>query len=139
MRSARWGKGSVECGNPIAATKCAWKAGSIAVSIFSIRAVVASTSTRASADSSAISEPRPAALPTASTWSRSQSGISPSTMAYAGSMWLPNAPVSRISSTASTPRWSISSRQPAWSAALASWIARTSAWVTSMTGSSHNR
>ena len=54
---------------------------------------------RASADSNAISEPAPAALPTASTWSRSQSGISPSTMAYAGSMWLPNAPVSRISST----------------------------------------
>ena len=39
---------------------------------------------RAAADSSAISAPVPAALPAERTWSRSQSGISPRTIAWAG-------------------------------------------------------
>ena len=36
-----------------------------------------------------------------STWSGSQSGMRPSTIAWTGSMWLPNAPASRIRSTRS--------------------------------------
>ena len=57
--------------------------------------------------------PVPAALPAEATLARSQSGISPSTMAYLTSIWLPKAPASVIRSTRSTPRWSISSRAPA--------------------------
>ena len=45
------------------------------------------------------SAPVPAALPAERTWARSQSGISPRTIAWIGSMWLPKAPASRISST----------------------------------------
>ena len=63
-------------------------------------------------DSSAMRAPVPAALPIDRTCARSQSGMSPRTIAWRTSMWLPKAPASRISSTASTPRWSISSRAP---------------------------
>ena len=62
---------------------------------------------------SAISAPVPEALPTAFTSARSQSGISPSTIAYFGSMKEPNAPAKRIVSTWSTPCFSISSLTPA--------------------------
>ena len=88
----------------------------------------------AAADSSAIRAPVPAALPAALTRSSVASGISPRTIAWNGSIWLPNAPASRTSSTVSIPAWSISSRTPAYSAALASWIARTSFWVTAIRG-----
>ena len=57
--------------------------------------------------------PVPAALPADVTCSGSQSGTSPSTIAWTGSMCAPNAPASRIRSTDSMPRSSISSRQPA--------------------------
>ena len=127
-RACRWGNAS-------ASTKCSWKRGSTAVSIFSTRRVTSSISRRAAADSSAIIAPVPAELPAALTRSRSQSGISPRTIAWSGSIWLPNAPASRTSSTASMPAWSMSRRTPAYSAALASWIARTSFWVTRMRGS----
>ena len=89
---------------------------------------------RARADSRAMSAPVPAALPAARTWARSQSGMSPRTIAWSGSIWLPNAPARRISSTASIPSWSISSRTPAYRAALASWMARTSFWVMAIRG-----
>ena len=114
---------------PIARTKCAWNAGSIAVSILTIRRATSAASCRAAPDSSARTAPAPAALPTLRAIAGSQSGMSPSTIAYAGSMWLPNAPASRTVSKRSSSAWSISSRTPALSAALASWIARTSACV----------
>ena len=60
-----------------------------------------------------MSAPVPAALPADRTLARSQSGMSPRIIAWVGSIWLPNAPARRISSTASTPAWSISSRTPA--------------------------
>jgi len=47
--------------------------------------------------------PVPAALPADSTLLKSQSGIMPSTIAYFGSMRLPNAPARRIRSTALMP------------------------------------
>jgi hypothetical protein len=50
------------CGKAIASTKCSWKRGSTAVSIFST-ADDALDLARAAADSSAISAPVPAALP----------------------------------------------------------------------------
>ena len=76
-----------------------------------------------------MSAPVPAALPIDFTLARSQSGMSPRIIAWRTSMWLPNAPARRISSTASTPRWSMSRRAPAYRAAFASWMARTSFWV----------
>ena len=84
---------------------------------------------RAEASSSAMRAPAPAAFPTEATCPRSQSGIMPSTIACFVSMWLPNAPASPMRSTFATPRWSIRSATPAYSAALASWIARTSVCV----------
>ena len=60
-----------------------------------------------------MSAPVPAALPAERTWSRSQSGMSPRTIAWTVSIWLPKAPARRISSTASISSWSISSRTPA--------------------------
>ena len=81
---------------------------------------------RAVASSSAILAPAPAALPTEATLPRSQSGIMPSTIACFVSMWLPKAPASPMRSTRSMPRLSIRSATPAYSAAFASWIARTS-------------
>ena len=81
-----------------------------------------------------MSAPVPAALPADRTWARSQSGTSPRIIAWSGSIWLPNAPARRISSTASISSWSISSRTPAYSAALASWIARTSFWLMAIRG-----
>ena len=59
-----------------------------------------SISVRAAADSRAMSAPVPAAFPAERTWSRSQSGMSPRTIAWVVSIWLPKAPASRISSTA---------------------------------------
>ena len=73
--------------------------------------------------------PCPAAFPAAPTRSSGASGTSPRTSAWSGSIWLPNAPASLTRSTVSTPRWSIRSLAPAYSAAFASWIARTSFWV----------
>src|SRR6185503_7150754 len=121
-------------GMAMASTKCCWKRGSTAVSIFSTVLTTRSISWRASADRSAISAPVPAAFPAAPTWSTRASGTSPSTRAWSGSIWLPNAPASFTRSTASTPRWSIRSLAPAYSAAFASWIARTSFWVISRRG-----
>ena len=48
-----------------------------------------------------MSAPVPAALPADRTWARSQSGMSPRIIAWSGSIWLPNAPARRISSTSS--------------------------------------
>ena len=62
---------------------------------------------------SAMRAPVPAALPTAETFFRSQSGMSPSTIAYLGSMKVPNAPAKRIWSTRSRPCLSIKSLMPA--------------------------
>jgi len=76
--------------------------------------------------------PVPAAFPADETSARSHSGISPSTIAYLTSMCAPKAPASRIRSTFSTPKCSISNTAPACKAAFASWIARTSFWVTRM-------
>ena len=92
-------KARVLCGMAIASTKCAWKRGSSAVSIFSTRRTIASMVARERASSSAIRAPVPAALPAEATCESSQSGIMPSTIAYLTSMWLPNAPASRIRST----------------------------------------
>ena len=133
---SRLGLAAVRCGIAIASTKCSWKRGSTAVSIFSTRRTTASISRRAAPDSRAISAPVPAALPAALTRDRSQSGTRPRTIAWSGSIWLPNAPASRTSSTVSISRWSMSSRTPAYSAAFASWIARTSFWVTRIRGPS---
>ena len=47
---------------------------------------------RGAADSRAISAPVPAALPAALTWARPASGMSPRTIAWKASIWLPNAP-----------------------------------------------
>ena len=58
--------------------------------------------------------------------SSGQSGTSPSTIACSGSMWAPNAPARRMSATSGMPACSTSRSMPARSAALASWIARTS-------------
>ena len=81
-----------------------------------------------------MSAPVPAALPAERTWARSQSGTRPRTIAWIGSIWLPKAPARRTSSSASISSLSMSSRTPAYSAALASWIARTSFWVIAMRG-----
>ena len=75
--AARCGKAAVLCGKAIASTKCSWKRGSTAVSIFSTRRTTPSISVRAAPDSSAMSAPVPAALPADRTWARSQSGIEP--------------------------------------------------------------
>ena len=55
----RFGKAAVRCGNAIASTKCSWKRGSTAVSIFSTRRTTPSISVRAAPDSSAMSAPGP--------------------------------------------------------------------------------
>ena len=107
------GYAAVLWGIAIASTKCAWKRGSTAVSTFSIRRTTRSISGRAPRSSSAIRAPVPAAFPAEVTCSRAQSGTRPSTIAYFTSIWLPNAPASRMRSTRSTPSRSISSRTPA--------------------------
>ena len=86
------GYAAVLCGMAIASTKCAWKRGSTAVSIFSMRRTFRSISDRELRSSSATHAPVPAVLPAKVTRSRAQSGTSPSTIAYLTSMWLPNAP-----------------------------------------------
>src|SRR5205814_6265559 len=83
-RRLRRGVASSESGKPMARTKCAWNAGSIAVSIFTIRRVTLAISSRAARDSNARTAPPPAALPTLRAIAGSQEGISPSTMAYEG-------------------------------------------------------
>ncbi len=60
--------------------------------------------------------------------------MSPSTIAWVVSIWLPKAPARRISSTASISSWSMSRRTPAYRAAFPSWMARTSFWVMAMRG-----
>ena len=60
---ARCSKLAVLCGNASASTKCSWKRGSTAVSIFSTLRTTPSISVRAAPDRSAISAPVPAALP----------------------------------------------------------------------------
>ena len=127
--------GRCRAGSPSRATKCSWKRGSTAVSIFSTRRTTSSISARAVRSSSAMRAPVPAALPAEVTRSGSQSGTSPSTSACTGSMWAPKAPARRIRSTRSSPYCSISRRQPACSAALASWIWRTSFCVIVSRGS----
>ena len=97
---ARFGVGAVLWGMAMAATKCSWKRGSTAVSIFSTRRTWVSISRRASADRRAMRAPVPAALPTASTRASSQSGMRPRTMAWKGSIWLPKAPARRTCSIA---------------------------------------
>ena len=105
--------GADACGIAIASTKCSWNRGSTAVSIFSTVLATSSISRRAARLTSAISAPVPAALPAALTWLSSASGMSPRTIAWNGSIWLPKAPARRTSSTASMPAWSMSSRTPA--------------------------
>src|SRR6185437_860637 len=95
-RSARFGNASSLLGKAIAATKWRWKAGSIAVSIFSMRLTTLSISARAARLRSAMRAPVPAALPALATLARSQSGMRPSVIAWRGSMWLPKAPASAI-------------------------------------------
>ena len=68
---------------------------------------------RASPSSSAATAPVPAAFPADETRASAQSGIMPSSIAYFTSIWLPKAPASRIRSSFSMPRWSISKRAPA--------------------------
>ena len=97
--AASRGNGADRCGMPRAPTNSSWNRGSTAVSILSTVRATRSISARAPADSSAISAPMPAALPTAFTSARSQSGMRPSTIAWSGSIWLPNAPARRTSST----------------------------------------
>ena len=97
----------------LAATKCSWKRGSIAVSTLWICVTSVSTSRRAAAFRSAMRAPVPAALPAEVTRARSQSGIMPSTIACFGEICAPKAPASTTRSTLSTPSWSISSRAPA--------------------------
>merc|ERR1712034_83488 len=80
----------------MASTKCAWKEGSRAVSIFSIRPTTSWISVRARRESRAITAPAPAALPTLATRSGSQSGTRPSTVARTVSMWLPKAPADPV-------------------------------------------
>src|SRR5207247_5567100 len=91
---ARFVAGAVACGIAMASTKCSWKRGSTAVSIFSTVRTTRSISWQASPESSAMSAPVPAALPAAPTRSSGASGTSPSTRACSGSIWLPNAPAS---------------------------------------------
>ena len=76
--------------------------------------------------------PPPAAFPTARTSSRAQSGIRPRTIAYSGSIWDPKAPARRISSGELSSSCSRRRSMPARRAAFASWIARTSFWVTTI-------
>ena len=59
---ARFGKAAVLCGKAIASTKCSWKRGSTAVSIFSTRRTTPSISVRAAPDSSAMSAPGPGGI-----------------------------------------------------------------------------
>ena len=61
----RRGYGSTSCGIAIAFTKCSWKRGSTAVSIFSTRRTSSSISVRAARFRSAIRAPVPAAFPAA--------------------------------------------------------------------------
>ena len=103
--------GSVVCGMPIAPTKCSWNRGSIAVSIFSTRRTTSSISARAARFNSAMRAPVPAALPADVTCSGSQSGTSPRTSAWTGSMCAPNAPARRMRSTVSMPE--VVHQQPA--------------------------
>ena len=117
---------AVAYGNAIAATNSSWKRGSVAVSIFTTSRTASSISARRARDSSAYTAPAPAALPTERTRSTGQSGTSPSTIAWNGSMWAPNAPARRMSVISGDPACSTSSSMPARSAALASWIALTS-------------
>src|SRR5207342_3494916 len=79
---------AVRCGKAIASTKCSWKRGSTAVSIFSTVRTTSSISARAAPERSAMSAPVPAAFPAGPTWARSQSGISPRTIACVVSIWL---------------------------------------------------
>ena len=74
--------------------------------------------------------PAPAALPTALTESAGMSGMRPSTMAWTRSMWAPKATARAMPSSSATPPRSMSRSIPARRAALASWIALTSFWVT---------
>ena len=94
----RCGDGAVACGNAMAATNCAWKSGlGGRLDLHDRRARRPPSRARAATDSSARTAPAPAALPTERTRSTGQSGTRPSTSAYTGSMWLPNAPASRMS------------------------------------------
>ena len=56
----------------------------------------------------------------------------PSTMAWTGSMWAPKAPARAMLSSSEIPARSMSRSIPARRAALASWTALTSFWVTRM-------
>ena len=53
-------------------------------------------------------------------------------MAWTGSMWAPKAPARSMPSSSATPARSMSRSIPARRAALASWTALTSFWVTDM-------
>ena len=104
---------AVRWGMAMASTKCCWNAGSVAVSIFSTAPTTSWISRRAEPDNKAITAPAPAALPTETTRSGSQSGIRPKTVARSVSIWLPKAPANPMESTWSTPRWSMRSLTPA--------------------------
>ena len=93
------GNGSLACGMALAATKCSWNRGSIAVSTLWICVTSTSTSRRAARLRSAIRAPVPAALPADETLARSQSGIIPRIIACFGEMCAPKAPASTIRST----------------------------------------
>ena len=110
LTRSRWVDGAVRWGKASASTKCSWKRGSTAVSIFSTRRTTPSISAGPRRDRRAIRAPVPAALPAARRGRAAQSGISPRTIAWNGSIWLPKAPASRTSSTASMP--SVVHQQP---------------------------
>ena len=131
----RCGNGAVLCGNAIASTKCCWKRGSTAVSIFSTRRTTPSISVRAAPDSSAMSAPVPGGIA-----GRPDVGRGRSRGSGRGSSRGSGRSGSRTRRPAGSrrprrsPSWSISRRTPAYSAALASWIARTSFWVMAIRG-----
>ena len=124
---ARCGLGAVAWGKAIAATNSSWNRGSVAVSIL--------TTSRSGALHLGPPLVRQQCLDGSCTGgvadrphagSTGQSGTRPRTMALTGSMCAPKAPASRTSVTSGCPACSSSSSMPARSAALASWIARTS-------------
>ena len=132
---ARCGKAAVWCGNAIASTKCSWKRGSTAVSIFSTRRTTPSISRRAAPRQQRDERAGPgrvagrADVVEVAVGDRARG---PSRGAGRSGCRRRRPAGSRRPS--SIPSWSISSRTPAYSAALASWIARTSFWVMAIRG-----
>ena len=86
-------------------------------------------------DSRAISAPVPAALPADRTCAEVAVGIEPEDHRVERvDLAAERAGQADLVDASRSPSWSISSRTPAYSAALASWIARTSFWVMAIRG-----